>query len=102
MVQISQRDYHAREVKIFMRLPDGNTSTAHLSVLYNGLIHQYNSLLAWWLEITVHCLCPDDYVRHDNESGNRDVHVWVAKSYFSCKNKQLTDLAPDSSLPYPI
>jgi hypothetical protein len=30
------------------------------------------------------------------------VGLWVAKSYFSCKNKQLTDLAPDSSLPYPI
>jgi hypothetical protein len=36
---------HARVVKILMRLPDGNISAAHLSVLYNRLIRQHASLL---------------------------------------------------------
>ena len=34
-----------RVVKILMRLPDGNISAAHLSVLYNRLIRQHASLL---------------------------------------------------------
>ena len=64
-----------RVVKILMRLPDGNISTAHLSVTYNGPIRQHDCLLLLRLEITVHCLCPDDSVRHDNGSGNRAAHV---------------------------
>jgi len=39
-----------------MRLPDGNISTAHLNVPYNGLIRQHDSMLGWRLEITVRCL----------------------------------------------
>jgi hypothetical protein len=35
----------ARAVKILMRLPDGNISAAHLSVLCNRLIRRYASLL---------------------------------------------------------
>jgi pullulanase/glycogen debranching enzyme len=35
-----------RRVKILMRLPDGNISTAHLSVPYNGLIRHHDSLLS--------------------------------------------------------
>ena len=34
-----------RVVKILMRLPDGNISAVHLSVLYNRLIRQHASLL---------------------------------------------------------
>jgi len=49
-----------------MRLPYGNISTAHLSVPYNELIHQHDSLVVSQLEITVRCLNPDDFVRHDN------------------------------------
>jgi len=45
-------------VKIFMRLPDGNISTAHPSVPYNGSIRQHDSLLARRMEITVRCLYP--------------------------------------------
>jgi hypothetical protein len=66
---------HARGAKIFMRLPDDNISTAYLSVPYNGLIRQHDSLLAWRSEITVRCLYPDDFVRHDNGPGNHSVHV---------------------------
>ena len=50
-----------RLVKIFMRLPDGNISTAHLSVPYNGLICQHDSLLVQRFEVTVLCLYPDDF-----------------------------------------
>ena len=73
MIQTVQPD--ARLVKIFMRLPDGNISAAHPIVPYNGLIRQHDSLLAWWLDITVRCLCPDDFVRHDNGPGNHAMHV---------------------------
>jgi hypothetical protein len=61
----------SRAVKILMRLPDDNISAAHLSVPYNGLICQLDSLFAWQLEITVHCLCPDDFARHDNAPDTR-------------------------------
>lgn len=64
-----------RLVKIFMLLPDGNISTAHLNVPYNELIRQHDSLLVLQLEITVRCLYPDDFVRHDNGAGNYAVHV---------------------------
>ena len=57
-----------------MRLPDGNISEAHPIVPYNGLILQHDSLLVWWLEITVRCLYPDDFVRHDNGPGNHAMH----------------------------
>ena len=58
-----------------MRLPDGNISEAHPIGPYNRLIRQHDSLLAWRLEITVRCLYPDDFVRHDNGPGNHAVHV---------------------------
>ena len=60
-----------RLVKILMRLPDGNISTAHLSVLYRQLIRQHESLLARRLEITVHCLCLDGYAPDENAPGIR-------------------------------
>ena len=63
--------FDRRAVKILMRLPDDNISAAHLSVPYNGLIRQHDSLFAWQLEITVHCLCPDDFARHDNAPDTR-------------------------------
>ena len=47
------RSSAGRAVKILMRLPDDNISAAHLSVPYNGLIRQHDSLFAWRLEITV-------------------------------------------------
>jgi len=64
----NRNHYHLsppRLAKILMRLPDGNISAARPSVPYNGLIRQHDSLLAWRLEITVHCLYPDDFVRHE-------------------------------------
>ena len=30
------------------------------------------------------------------------INLWVANCYFERKNRQLTDLAPDNSLPYPV
>jgi hypothetical protein len=58
-----------------MRLPDDNISATHPNVLYSQLIRQHDSLLAWRLEITGHCLYPDDFVRHDNALGTRGAHT---------------------------
>ena len=54
-----------------MRLPDGNISATHPSVLYSQLIRQHYYLLSWLLEITAHCLYLDDFVRHDNAPDTR-------------------------------
>jgi hypothetical protein len=72
--------FYTRAVKIFMRLPDGDISTARLSVPYNGLIRKHYSFPAWRLEITVHCLFPDDSVRHVNGCGNH-ASVGTPESY---------------------
>ena len=51
-----------RVVKKLMRPPNGSISTAHPSVLYSRLIRIHDSLLAWRLETTGHCLYLDDFV----------------------------------------
>ena len=66
---------YGRVVKILMRLPDGNISAARLSVLYKELIRQHDLRLSQRLEITVHCLCLDDFARHDNGRGIHGVHI---------------------------
>jgi hypothetical protein len=66
---------NGRVVKKLMRLPSGNISTAHLSVLCSRLVRQVVSSLSWRLEITIRCLYLDDFVRHDNGRGTRGVHV---------------------------
>jgi integrase len=49
-----------------MRLSDGNSSATHPSVLCSQLIRPHDSLLARRLEITGHCLCLGNFVRHES------------------------------------
>ena len=70
-IQFSRKKGSPRPVKIVMRLSDGNSSAAHPSVLCSQLIRPRDSLPARRLEITRHCLCLGDFVRHESAPGTR-------------------------------